>query len=104
MYVAQLTLPPANVMQLERSSLQRVMHMATNVLVLDDFYYLQSGGGPNLRSLSTAIHASMLRTACVTIPSWREWCRQLEIAAKECASGLEVCAAPSGGVSPGRRR
>jgi len=58
--------------------------MATNALALDDYYYLQSGGGPNLRSLSAAMHATLLRTACVTIHSWKEWCRQLEVAAKEC--------------------
>ncbi len=45
-YVAQLTRPPPDILALERSSLHRVTHFATNALALSDFYQLASAGGP----------------------------------------------------------
>ena len=58
--------------------------MATNALALEDYYDLKSGGGPAFRSLSIAMFSALLRTACLTVPSWREWCRQLNVAAMQC--------------------
>ena len=84
MYVAQLTPPPDRITRLEMSALQRVTHMATNALALSDYYNLPCAGGPTLRSLSVAMHATLLRTACITVHCWKEWCSQLEVAAKEC--------------------
>ena len=39
-------------------------------------------GGPKLRSVVAACAAALFRTAAKTVPSWPEWIRQMEIAAK----------------------
>ena len=83
LYIAQLALPPKDICKIEFSALHKVTHMATNALTLGDFLSLSVAGGPEFKSLSVSMYATLYSAARKTIVSWPEWCRQVKLAASE---------------------
>jgi len=82
-YQAQLLHLPKEYALLERVAMHTVLRMHINAMRHGDFFQLPLLGGPKLRSLTAACAATLFRTSCKTVTSWRQWVSQLDVAAKE---------------------
>ena len=77
-YVAQLALPPANLLSLERRALHCVLHIPFNALGAHGFFRLREAGCRSFPSMAALSFAARYRTAKVTVPHWPALCDMLE--------------------------
>ena len=68
------------------TSLNRVLHFATNALTARAFFHLHGAGGPEIKSAVGSMKAAMFRAAVTFEPTWKAWLHQLEQTCKEYAT------------------
>ena len=63
--------PPKDILNLEKKLLTRLFHLATSALDYSGYMNLSQYGFPKVASACASLRAAMMRSALVTVSSWR---------------------------------
>ena len=96
-YVAQLGLPPKALVQQERHTLTRLLHIPPNAFSRADMFNLGDWRSVDFRSMFSTLVATIVRASLVTISAWQDNYDCLLRHAEDCIGYAKVIA---GTLSP----